>query len=145
MLFILQGIRGIRCRWGFLHVSTTHWMTERDQKSYFFTLIWFFIFCRLTASVVCCTGEIPNTNVVNTKAHPGSLPNVQLKLNNQKLWQEFHAETTEMIITKAGRWVYVGLFSNFFSYFLNVLEWNSVRMRVTFHMCRVNSFSKVEE
>ena len=28
---------------------------------------------------------------------------VQVGLENKKLWQQFHAETTEMIITKTGR------------------------------------------
>lgn len=30
---------------------------------------------------------------------------VKMELENKKLWQQFHAETTEMIITKSGRWV----------------------------------------
>lgn len=32
-------------------------------------------------------------------------PEVKVELENRELWQQFHAETTEMIITKLGRWV----------------------------------------
>jgi T-box protein 6 len=28
---------------------------------------------------------------------------VKVELENKKLWQQFHAESTEMIITKSGR------------------------------------------
>ncbi|XP_032664267.1 T-box transcription factor TBX3-like isoform X2 [Odontomachus brunneus] len=46
-------------------------------------------------------GELPNVNT-SRRIHP-VLSNVQLRLHNRELWQQFHKETTEMIITKVGR------------------------------------------
>lgn len=36
---------------------------------------------------------------------PSLPPGVKVELQNKRLWQQFHAESTEMIITKLGRWV----------------------------------------
>ncbi|XP_043259411.1 T-box-containing protein TBX6L-like [Colletes gigas] len=49
--------------------------------------------------------DLPNSNTWRIPA-PGRgplLPEVRVELQNRELWQQFHAETTEMIITKTGR------------------------------------------
>ncbi|XP_011505963.1 PREDICTED: T-box-containing protein TBX6L-like [Ceratosolen solmsi marchali] len=52
--------------------------------------------------------EITNTNgwsaMLNAPTAGPQLPDdVKVQLENKKLWQQFHAESTEMIITKSGR------------------------------------------
>ncbi|XP_076394123.1 T-box protein VegT isoform X2 [Megachile rotundata] len=50
--------------------------------------------------------DIPNPNVWTIPrlgGGPPLPPEVKVELQNRDLWQQFHAETTEMIITKGGR------------------------------------------
>ncbi|XP_066593760.1 T-box transcription factor TBX6-like [Prorops nasuta] len=51
-------------------------------------------------------GEIMDTNswqAMNLSATTSLPPEVKVELLNRQLWQQFHTETTEMIITKQGR------------------------------------------
>ncbi|XP_076642033.1 uncharacterized protein LOC143352895 isoform X2 [Halictus rubicundus] len=50
--------------------------------------------------------DLPNPNTWTLPAPGGGPPlppGVKVELQNQELWRQFHAETTEMIITKLGR------------------------------------------
>ncbi|XP_076176442.1 T-box transcription factor TBX2b [Ptiloglossa arizonensis] len=50
--------------------------------------------------------DIPNPNtwrIPTPGGGPPLPPEVKVELENRELWQQFHAETTEMIITKLGR------------------------------------------
>ncbi|XP_076382899.1 T-box protein 2 isoform X2 [Megalopta genalis] len=51
--------------------------------------------------------DLPNPNTWTMPPTPGGGPplpsEVKVELQNRELWQQFHAETTEMIITKLGR------------------------------------------
>ncbi|XP_053973686.1 T-box transcription factor TBX6-like [Hylaeus volcanicus] len=53
--------------------------------------------------------DIPNPNrwrIPTLGRGPPLPPEVKVELQNRELWQQFHAETTEMIITKSGRRMY---------------------------------------
>ncbi|XP_050582379.1 T-box protein 2-like [Bombus affinis] len=50
--------------------------------------------------------DIPNPNMWTLPCLGGGPPlpsEVKIELQNRQLWQQFHAETTEMVITKGGR------------------------------------------
>ncbi|OAD58738.1 T-box transcription factor TBX6, partial [Eufriesea mexicana] len=50
--------------------------------------------------------DIPNSNTWSIPSLGGGPPlpsEVKVELQNRELWQQFHAETTEMVITKVGR------------------------------------------
>ncbi|XP_017892767.2 T-box transcription factor TBX3-like [Ceratina calcarata] len=50
--------------------------------------------------------DIPNPSawtVPSLGGGPPLSPDVKVELQNRELWQQFHAETTEMVITKVGR------------------------------------------
>ncbi|XP_076236442.1 T-box transcription factor TBX6 [Calliopsis andreniformis] len=50
--------------------------------------------------------DMPSSNMWMTPSFgegPPLSPEVKVELENRELWQQFHAETTEMIITKLGR------------------------------------------
>lgn len=59
--------------------------------------------------VVFFSEEISNPNgwptmlASSVPAGPQLTEDAKVELENKKLWQQFHAETTEMIITKSGR------------------------------------------
>ena len=42
---------------------------------------------------------------VPMQMHESEYENVELSLENKDLWEQFHEHKTEMVITKAGRWV----------------------------------------
>ena len=59
----------------------------------------------------CSTTTIPETGTIvtvyTTTAESVSPSNgIKVTLHERDLWAKFHAETTEMIITKAGRYVH---------------------------------------
>lgn len=48
--------------------------------------------------------NIPNpVPISNLGGGPPLSSDVNVELQNQELWQKFHEETTEMVITKGGR------------------------------------------
>ncbi|RLU27539.1 hypothetical protein DMN91_001343 [Ooceraea biroi] len=56
--------------------------------------------------------EGANSNRWPISSRPMLPPEVRVELNNRKLWQQFHAETTEMIITKSGRRMFPSVQAN---------------------------------
>jgi hypothetical protein len=65
----------------------------------------FMLYHNFIVSIMCYQflDERVHSNRWPIPSRPMLPSEVNVELHNRKLWQQFHAETTEMIITKSGR------------------------------------------